>query len=102
MVAKEGQKIRAKTSLPFPIQCGWETMGRTLTDGTHTDRQNDAWSDGMTPGQTGRGLGMAHHYRTPGTKTKASPRVGGSPPPQAGLRKNPNNGISARRDHHAS
>ena len=49
-------------------------MGRTLTDGT-------------TPGQTGCGLGMAHHYRTPGAKTKASPRVGGPPPSQARLGK---------------
>ena len=26
--AKEGQRIGAKNSLPSPIQCGWETMGR--------------------------------------------------------------------------
>ena len=101
MIAEEGQKIRAKNYLPSPIQCGWETMGRTVTDGTHTNRWNDAWSDGMMPGKTGCVLAMAHHYRTPGAKTKASPRVGGSPPPLAGLGKT-QNGISARRDHRAS
>ena len=62
-------------------------MGRTLTDGRHTNRQNDAWSDGTTPGKMGHGLGMAHHYHTPGTKTKASPCVGGPPPSQEGLGK---------------
>ena len=81
MIAEEGQKIRAKNSLPSPIQCGWKMMGHTLTDGTHTDRQNDAWSDETARGKTRHGLGMAHHYRTPGAKTKASPREGGSPPP---------------------
>ena len=49
-------------------------MGRTLPDGT-------------TPGQTGRGLGMAHHYRTPGVRNKAPPRTGGPLPSQAGLGK---------------
>jgi len=45
-------------------------MGRTLTDGTHTDRRNDAWSDRTLPGKMGCGLGMAHHYRTPGAKKR--------------------------------
>ena len=49
-------------------------MGRTLPDG-------------MAPGQTGRGLGMAHHYRTTGTRNKAPPRAGGPPPSQARLGK---------------
>ena len=49
MVAKEGQRIRAKNSLPSPIQCGWETVGCALTDGTHTDRRNGAWSDETWP-----------------------------------------------------
>ena len=93
-MAKEGQRIRARNSLPSPIQCGWETMGHTLTDGTHTDRQNDAWSDRTQPSKTGCGLGMAHHYRTPGAKTEASPHAGGSPPPQAGLRKTQTMGYS--------
>ena len=39
------------------------------------------------PGQTGRGLGMAHHYRTPGVRNKAPPRTGGPLPSQAGLGK---------------
>ena len=39
------------------------------------------------PSKTGHGLGMAHHYRMSGAKTKAPPRAGGSPPPQAGLGK---------------
>ena len=49
-------------------------MGRTLLDGT-------------TPSQTGRGLGMAHHYRTPGVRNKVPPRTGGPPPSQAELGK---------------
>ena len=45
--------------------------------------------DGMAPDQTGRGLAMAHHYRTinhyhtTGTGTKEPPHAGGSPLPQA-------------------
>ena len=70
MVAEEGQKIRAKNSLPSPIQRGWEMTGHTLTDGTHAGRRNDAGSDGMLPGETKRGLGMAHHYRTTGRENQ--------------------------------
>ena len=43
--------------------------------------------NGTAPDKTGHDLGMAHHYRTPGAKTKTSPRAGGSPLPQAGLGK---------------
>ena len=43
--------------------------------------------DRMTPGQMGRGLGMAHHYHTPGTGTKGPPLAGGPPPSQAVLEK---------------
>ena len=39
-------------------------MGRALPDKT-------------APGQTGHGLGMAHHYRTPGVRNKAQLRAGG-------------------------
>ena len=56
--------IRAQNSPPSPIQYGWETMGHTLTEGTRTDRRNDAGSDGTPPGETKRGLGMAYQYRT--------------------------------------
>ena len=45
-------------------------MGHTLNDGTHVDRWNDAGSDGMPPGETKRGLGMAHHYRMAGRKNQ--------------------------------
>ena len=64
MAAKEGKKIRAKNYLLSPIQCGWETTGHTLIDGTHAGRRNDAGSDGTPPSETKHGLGMAHHYRT--------------------------------------
>ena len=47
-------------------------MGHTLTDGT-------------APGQTGHGLGMAHHYRTPSARNKVSLRAGGPPPSQVSL-----------------
>ena len=30
----KGKTMGAKNPLPFPIQFGWDTMGRTLTDGT--------------------------------------------------------------------
>ena len=70
MAAEEGQKIRAKNSPPSPIQCGWETMGHTLTDGTHAGRQNAAGSDRTPPGETKCGLGVAHHYRTTGHKNQ--------------------------------
>ena len=75
MTAKEGQKIRAKDSLPSCIQCGWETMGRTLTDGTppgqterHLVRRDIAWVWPTTITQSGM-------------KTKASPHAGSSPHP---------------------
>jgi len=35
----------------------------------------------MVPGQIGCGLGMAHHYRTPGARNKAHPHAGDSPLP---------------------
>ena len=41
----------------------------------------------MAPGQMGRDLGMAHHYRTSGARNKAPLRVGGPPPSQARLGK---------------
>ena len=63
--------IGAKNTLPSPIQCGWETMGHTLTDGTHAERWNDAWSDETPPGEARCGLGMAHHYRTTGRKNRS-------------------------------
>ena len=89
MAAKEGQKIRAKKLSPSPIQCGWETTGHALIEGAHTDQRNDTGSDRMPPGETKRGLGMAHHYRTTGRKTEASPHAGSPPLSQAGLGKNP-------------
>ena len=35
------------------------------------------------PGQTRHGLGMAHHYRTPGVRNKVHLHTGDSPLPQA-------------------
>jgi hypothetical protein len=70
----------AKNPLPSPIQCAWDTMGCVLTDGTPS-------LDEMAPGQMGRGLRMAHHYRTPGVRNKVPLRAGGPPSSQAGLRK---------------
>ena len=67
---KRGKRSRAKNSPPSPIQCGWETMGHVLTEGTRTDRRNDAGSDGTPPGETKRGLGMAHHYCMTGHKNQ--------------------------------
>ena len=46
----KGKTTGAKNSLPSPIQCGWDTMGRALTDGTHPARWNGAWLDGTWPG----------------------------------------------------
>jgi len=63
VTAKEEQKIRVKNSLPSPIQRGWETIGHTLTDGTHADRRNAAWSGKTPPSEMRCGLCMAHHYR---------------------------------------
>jgi len=62
VIAKEEQKIRVKNSLPSPIQRGWETIGHTLTDGTHADRRNAAWSGKTLPSEMRCGLCMAHHY----------------------------------------
>ena len=64
-------------------------------DKTCPEPMRCALLDGTTPDQTGRGLAMAHHYRTinhyrminhyhtTGTGTKAPPHAGGSPLPQA-------------------
>ena len=70
MTAKEEQKIRAQNSPPSPIQYGWEMMGHVLTEGTRTDRRNDAGSDETPSGETKRGLGMAHHYCTTGHENR--------------------------------
>ena len=43
--------------------------------------------DKIAPGQTGYGLGMAHHYRTLGARNKVPLSAGGPPPSQAGLGK---------------
>ena len=39
---------------------------------------------GDAPGQTGRCMGMAHHYRTSSMRIRAHPHAGDSPLPQAG------------------
>jgi len=39
-----------KNPLPSPIQCGWDAVGRALTDGARPTRQNGAWLDGTWPG----------------------------------------------------
>ena len=46
---RKGERIGAKNPLPSPIQCGWDTMGRALTDGMHPAQRNGAWSDGTWP-----------------------------------------------------
>ena len=63
------------SSFPYSMQMGirWDasrSMGHTLLDE-------------MAPGQTGCGLGMAHYYRTLGTRNKAYPHAGRSSPSQA-------------------
>ena len=47
--SRRGPKNQSKILSPSPIQCGWETTGHALTEGTRTDRWNDA-------GQTERRL----------------------------------------------
>ena len=97
MTAKEEQKIRVKNSLPSPIQRGWETIGHTLTDGTHAGRRNDTGSDGTPSGETKRGLGMAHHYHTTGHENRniATRRQLSAPP--GGTWKNPKRDLRRER-----
>ena len=84
MTAEEGQRIRVKNSLPSPIQCGWETMGRSLTDGTHPAGRN-----GTPLPPTGREKQSATMRRRP----SAFP---------GGTWKGPTMGSPPKRDHRAS
>ena len=73
------QNGRARISLSFPFN----------VDETCPEPMRRALLDGMAPDRTGRGLAVAHHYRTINhyhtsvTGTEAPPHVGGSPLPQA-------------------
>ena len=85
----------AKNPLPSPIQCGWDMMGRALTDGTHPARQNGAWSGETWPGY-GPPLPHAGSKKQGATARRRPSAFPG------GTWKGPTMGSPPRRDHWAS
>ena len=71
------QNGRTRISLSSPFNA----------DETCPEPMRHALLDGTAPDQIGRGLAVAHHYRTinhyhtTGTGTEAPPHAGGFPPP---------------------
>ena len=92
---KKGERLGRKT-LSLPL---FNADGNSMLMGIRGDASGPmgcALPDETTPGSTGRGLGMAHHYRTPGMRNKAHPHTCDSSLPQAGprrtQRRNPHQG----------
>ena len=92
---EERQNDGGEKPSPFPIQCGWDTMGHALINETHPAQWNDVWSDGMWPGY-GPPVPQARREKQGAiVRRQLSAFLGGT-------WEDPNNGISARRDHRAS
>ena len=80
---KKGERLGRKT-LSLPL---FNADGNSMLMGIRGDASGPmgrALLNKTAPGQTERGLGMAHHYRTPSMRNKAHPHAGDSPLPQAG------------------
>jgi len=84
---RKGERLGQNT-LSLPL---FNADGKSMLTGIRGDTPGltgHALIDEMSPGQKGRYLGMAHHYRTPGTRIRAHPHAGDSPLPQAGPQNN--------------
>jgi len=80
---KKGERLGRKT-LFLPL---FNADGKSMLIGIQGDTPGPtghALVDETSPGQTGRCLGMAHHYRVSGVRIRAHPHVSDSPLPQAG------------------
>ena len=79
----KGKRLGQKT-LSLPL---FNVDGKSMLTGIRGDASGPtgrALLNKKVPSQTGHGLGMAHHYRTSGTRNKAHPHTGDSPLPQEG------------------
>ena len=79
---EKGERLGRKT-LSLPL---FNVDGNSMLMGIRGDASGltgRASLNEMALGQTGRGLGMAHHYRTPGARNKAHPHASDSLLPQA-------------------
>ena len=77
---RKGERLGRKT-LSLPL---FNADGKSMLTGIRGDTSGPtghALLNEMVPGQTGRGLGMAYHYRTPSARNKVHPHTGDSPLP---------------------
>ena len=85
---RKGERLGRKT-LFLPL---FNADGKSMLMGIRGDTpklMGRALVDETSPSQTGRCLGMVHHYRTSGARIRAHPHAGDSPLPQVEPRNDP-------------